>query len=219
LNQPLLAISLQSEVCAELLERMEEGDGLDKLREAFQEITRQAQRAGAVVRFVRGFVRQQPPRRSTHDADDVIRGVIRIFDADARQANIDIRYQPTADLPLVLIDRVQIEQVIINLLRNGIEAMEETKPSDRFVTIAAELASDHTVQISVSDGGKGIAESDLDRVFESFVSTKSGGMGLGLSICRTIVEAHQGRLWVRRDSDRGVTFWFTIPTARSDMML
>jgi len=214
LNQPLIAISLQSEVCASLLERMGEGGDLEEVRDGFLRITEQAQRAADVVKFVRSFVRDQPPRRSTYDVHDVIRGVIHVFDADARRAGIDVRYRPTANLPYVLIDRVQIEQVIINLLRNAIEAMEETEPSDRFVVIAAGLASDHSVQISVSDRGEGIAESDLDRVFDSFVTTKSGGMGLGLSICRTIAEAHEGKAWATTNPNRGVTIRFTIPCAR-----
>lgn len=111
----------------------------------------------------------------------------------------------------MLIDRVQVEQVIINLLRNAIEAMEETEPSDRFVVIGAELQADRSVQISVADRGKGIAESELERVFDSFVTTKSGGMGLGLSICRTIVEAHDGNVCATKNPDRGVTIRFTIP--------
>jgi len=210
LNQPLVAISLQSEVCAKLLERMEKGRGLDELRDAFQEITNQAQRAGRAIGFVRGFVCDQPPHRSTHDVHEVILGVIQVLDGEARQADTRIRYQPTTDLPYVLIDRVQVEQVILNLLRNAIEAMGETEPSDRFVVIATKAASDQSIQISVSDRGKGIAEPDLDKVFESFFTTKPGGMGLGLSICRGIVEAHEGRLWVTRNSDRGMTFRFTI---------
>jgi PAS domain S-box-containing protein len=214
LNQPLVAISLQSEVCAKLLERMDEGHDLDELRDAFREITLQAQRAGGFVGFVKGFVRDQPPRRSTHDLHEVIRGVMQVFDGEARRAGVDIRYQPAADLPCVVIDRFQIEQVIIILLRNAIDATEEIEPSDRFVVIGTESATQESVQVSVCDRGKGIAESDLDRVFESFFTTKAHGMGLGLSICRTIVEAHEGRLWVTRNPDRGVTFRFTIPCSR-----
>jgi len=210
LNQPLVAISLQSEICTALLEREAGGKVNDKLRGTFQEITEQAQRAGRIVNFLRSFVSDTTPHRSTNDVNDVVDGVVRIFEAEARRGRVSIGCELNNNLPRAMIDRIQIEQVIINLLRNATEATAANDPDDRDVVIRTSPGPGGEIHVSISDNGKGIAEADLDKVFQGFFTTKPGGMGLGLSICRSIVEAHHGRLWVERNADRGVTFYFSV---------
>ncbi|MBL7040326.1 MAG: PAS domain S-box protein [Pirellulaceae bacterium] len=210
LNQPLVAISLQSEICAALLEREAGGNVTDELRGTFQEITEQAQRAGRIVNFLRNFVSDTTPHRSTNDINDVVNGILRIFEAEARRGRVSIGCELDDNLPQTMIDRIQIEQVIINLLRNATEATAENDPGDRNVVIKTSPGPSGEIHVSISDNGNGIAAADLDKVFQGFFTTKPGGMGLGLSICRSIVEAHHGRLWVARNADRGVTFYFSV---------
>ena len=210
LNQPLVAISLQSEICAALLEQQTRGKLASELRGTFLEITKQAQRAGRIVNFLRSFVSDTTPHRSTNDINDVVNGVQRIFEAEARRSHVSIGCELNDTLPQAMIDRIQIEQVIINLLRNATEATGENDPDDRHVMIRTSLGPGDEIHVSISDNGKGIATADLDNVFQGFFTTKPGGMGLGLSICRNIVESHHGRLWVAKNADRGVTFYFSV---------
>jgi len=214
LNQPLLTISLQSELCTHMLQQAEQGSEFGELRDSLQAITEQAQRAGRIVKFVRTFVGDRSLHRSTHELNDVIDRVCATLRVMEPFRSVQIRRKSASDLPRVVIDRTQIEQVIINLLQNASEAMAENAPNDRHVVIESSLFSNEVIQVSVRDNGKGIAESDLDRVFESFFTTKQGGMGLGLAICSTVIDSHGGRLWATANPERGATFYFTLPLGR-----
>ena len=220
LNQPLHAISLHSEVCTELLAGAEGGGAVEELHDSLREITEQAQRAGQIVNFLRNYVRDAEPHRSTHDLNEIVRDIRTILTSEIERRGVRVVFESVADRQLVCVDRIQIEQVLVNLVRNAIEAVEENVWSDRDLRITASFGLDDEAQVAVCDNGKGIPDSELAKVFDGYYTTKADGMGLGLTICKNIIKAHGGSLTVRRNSDRGVTFTFTLPrlapTERTD---
>jgi two-component system sensor kinase FixL len=146
------------------------------------------------------------------DIPQLIRDALAITHSDLVVRRVDVTCRIAEGLPRVQGDRVQIQQVLLNLLLNAAEAMNENEPHDRHIDLVASPA-DGAVMISVLDRGAGIARDQLDRVFEAFYTTKKNGLGLGLAICRSIVVAHGGRLWATSDGSRGSAFHFTLPTA------
>ena len=213
LNQPLAAISLQAEVAVRLALDGERREG-DALRTALGEITEQAQRAAAIVRTVRDLVRKAGPRRSTVVVNDVVGAAARLIDAQVRRAGVDLRLRLANDLPPVLGDQIQLEQVLLNLLQNAIEAIADAGPGPRTVSVTTGLDGAGRIVVAVRDTGVGLDEEEAGRVFERFYSTKPAGMGMGLAISLWIVEAHGGRLRGAPNPDRGATFTFTLPSAR-----
>ncbi len=207
LNQPLCAIVNFTEACVEL---MNAGTAdADTLRGALGDVSRQAQRAGAVLRRLRDFVRRQEPQRQPVDLNALVREVAALTGAEARHAEATMKLRLAKRLPRALADAIQVQQVLVNLVRNSLDALGEVPRSRRGVTIrTAHRAGE--VEVSVSDTGRGIAPEHRERLFEPFFTTKREGMGMGLSISRSIVELHEGRIWAppRR---RGCTVRFTLP--------
>lgn len=206
LNQPLTAIASYGEAAEEMLD----GEAPDPalLREAFSEIAAQSIRAGAIVRRLREFVARGELAKSVEDLPKLINEASALALVGSREKGITAQFFYAPDATPVLADRVQIQQVLINLMRNAIEAMETSAVRKIIVTTA--LLDPETVQVSVRDTGPGISAEMRERLFEAFASTKSNGMGLGLSICRTIIEAHGGRIRAIDPQEGGTEFQFTL---------
>jgi two-component system sensor histidine kinase TtrS len=191
--------------------RLEQGDiPKQALLEVLEEISAQALRAGEVLRRIRDFLRGES-RRERVDLNDVVRRALRFAEGEARRAEvrIDLKLAPEA-LPIE-VDPIQIEQVLLNLVQNGFEVMSEDDRSDRVLTIETRRLGRDGVEVTVCDTGAGISAEVAARLFDPFFSTKPDGLGLGLSICRTIVEAHGGRLWTTPSPHgRGTVVGFTL---------
>jgi two-component system sensor kinase FixL len=211
INQPLSAIVAYAKGCAR---RMRSASGRpDELLEAMEEIATQAVRADRIVRRLRDFVRKREPRRERVVLNDLVRAVTSLVATEAQEQGIALRLRLAPDIPPLWVDSVQIEQVILNLVRNSIDAMRGLDGTERVLSICTSWAGDDTVELAVSDAGEGLGDVDPEQMFDPFFTTKPGGLGMGLSISRSIIEAHHGRLWATRNPQRGATFRFTVPVA------
>jgi PAS domain S-box-containing protein len=209
LNQPLAAISNYAAGC---VSRLEGGNYKnEELLTAMQKAGFQAERAGKIVRRMRDFVRKSEPNRAMVPLADIVDEAIGFAEIEARKAGIDIRVEIPPVLPPVYADRIMIEQVLLNLVKNGIEAMAQTPRNRRQLAVTASAGDEGQVLIEVRDNGHGIDASETEKLFEPFFTTKEQGMGMGLNICRTIVEFHNGRLWVDPNPEGGTIFRFTLP--------
>jgi two-component system sensor kinase FixL len=211
INQPLSAIVAYAKGCAR---RMRAASGRpDELLEAMEEIATQAVRADRIVRRLRDFVRKREPRRERVILNELVRAVTSLVATEAQEQGITLRLRLASDLPPLWVDSIQIEQVILNLVRNSIDAMRGLDGTERALWICTSCAGDDTVELAVSDAGEGLGDIELEQMFDPFFTTKPGGLGMGLSISRSIIEAHHGRLWATRNPERGATFRFTVPVA------
>jgi two-component system sensor kinase FixL len=209
INQPLHAISNFAGACQRAIDRPEPAlDG--KVREWVEEIAKSALRAGAIVNRLRGFARRGAPRVVPVALNEVIHEAAELVAVEARRLKATVRFDLCPEGPLVQVDRVQIQQVLVNLLKNAFEAMQGIPPDARITTVRSSLLPDR-VEVSVQDSGPGVAPENEPRLFEAFFTTKSDGMGLGLAVSRTIIEAHGGAIWADRGPDGGSTFHFTLP--------
>jgi len=213
INQPLTAITTYAQACARLLEQGVAQHAED-VRTALAQISAQAIRAGEVIRRLRAMVKQHSTERTTVDCNQVVRELIMLAEPDARANDIALRLD-LADEPLpVNVDVVQIQQVLLNLIRNAIDATLAVAQPVRRIDIRSALNADDEVEVSVVDCGCGMTQEARERLFEPFFTTKSSGTGLGLSISRSIVRDHDGRLQCSPNPAGGTTFAFTLPLAR-----
>jgi signal transduction histidine kinase len=205
LNQPLTAIHLEANAALAL------GGANDRegVRDSLSRISEQSLRAGDIVRRMRTFSRRAEPTRDATDVRDLIREVLRLLDHELRLANVETRLEMNR-VAAVSVDRIEIQQVLVNLIRNAAEAMSQLKGGVRRLTVRTEDRQD-SVRVSVADTGPGIDPAIVDRLFHPFQSTKHEGLGLGLSICETLIEAHGGRIAVEPPSGGGATFYFELP--------
>ena len=210
-NQPLAAIVANGEACLRFLAR-EEPD-LNDVRGAVEWIVKDGNRAGDVIQRVRALTRKTDGHRAALDVNDAIDDVVVLLQRELLAHRISVRRDLAAGLPSVLADRVQLQQVIINLTMNAIEAMQAVADRDRRLTIRSYQDESGQVIVAVEDSGAGFTAESQDRLFHAFFSTKPGGLGMGLSICRSIIEAHGGRLSASAKADRGATFQFALPLA------
>jgi PAS domain S-box-containing protein len=218
LNQPLAAIANYSMGC---VSRLKSGDyRVEDLLAAMEKASAQAERAGKVIRRIRDFVRKSEPNRVPVALAEVMEDALGIAEIETRKAGVRLTVDMAADLPRVFADRIMVEQVLLNLIRNGVEAMGDTPADQRALAVRAWPNPEGMVEIVVADRGHGIGEADLDRLFTPFFTTKAEGMGMGLNICRSIVEFHYGRLWVEPNPAGGTQFHFTLPleTARESSL-
>jgi two-component system sensor histidine kinase DctS len=208
LNQPLAAIASYSSGCINRLE----SDTLDRaeLLDIQQRIARQARRAGEIIRRVHDFVRRSEPQRAPLDLNTVIRDAVGLIEADARKRQMRIVTELAPGLPPVLADAVMIEQIIVNLVRNGMDAMRDTPRLRREVRIRTQQEGRH-VCVLVADRGAGIPPETAARLFQPFFTTKPEGMGMGLNICRSIAELHHGRLTFEPAPEGGTIFILSLP--------
>ena len=209
INQPLSAIANYSKGCVDRL--VTEGVNRDHLLDALQKINLQADRAGKVIRRIRDFVRKREPQRHVCALRDIIENVMAFAEIEARAQGVKIKFDVAPALPSLQVDRILIEQVILNLVKNGMESMQQTPQGRRTLAIGITPAENGFVEISVTDRGHGVLPESLENLFSPFYTTKPDGMGMGLSICRSIIELHQGRLWVQPNPGGGSQFKFTLP--------
>ena len=207
LTQPLSAVVGFVEASATLLDQSD-GEIPARVREYMDQAVAQALRAGAVVRLLREFTGKGDPERSVEDINAVVEEICELATLGTATDEIDLELNLAADLPPVLIDHVQIQQVVLNLVRNSIDALRDCET--RSITVAT-VPQGNMVEVVVSDKGPGLPSEVRERVFEPFVSTKPDGIGIGLSICRTIVEAHDGKIAVDTGTKSGTEFRFSVP--------
>jgi two-component system, LuxR family, sensor kinase FixL len=184
---------------------------VEEVRQALGRIVRDGSRAGEVINRIRALVRKVPPRRDYSDVNEAIREVIALTQTDMQRNGVRLQTQLGGDLPLVRADRVQLQQVIMNLIVNAVEAMSSVGDRSRELTIASGKDDANAVFVEVRDTGPGIDPADLDHLFQSFYTTKPEGIGMGLAISRSIVEAHGGRLSAAPNQAHGAVFRFTLP--------
>ncbi|MEX0654594.1 MAG: PAS domain S-box protein [Phycisphaeraceae bacterium] len=214
LNQPLAAIANYVQGAKRRLG--ESRMGQDDLRTVFDRIAGQADRAGQIIRRLRRFVRKREPQRSTVNVNRLVRDVIELIEPEIRHQSVQMQLDLADALPAVAVDAVQIEQVILNLVRNAVEAMEQTPTEARRLRVVSQAEDAKAVVVRVIDHGPGIPEHQLSHIFEPFFTTKQRGMGMGLPISLSITEAHGGRLESRRDVEGGMDFRLVIPAANDD---
>ena len=185
---------------------------LAEARRSLERIIKDGSRAGEVIRRVRALLHKTDVEKVPLDINSVINDVVALVQRELFGHRVPLRMDLSPALPMVLADRVQLQQVIINLVMNGIEAMQLVSDRPRHLVIGSQQDHAHFVLVTVKDSGVGITDENVDRLFAAFFTTKSGGMGMGLSICRSIIEAHGGRLWASRNVGPGATFQFTLPS-------
>lgn len=209
LNQPLTAISNYCMASVAMV-RSEQAKP-EQLIEALEKTAKQAERAGKIIRRIREFVKRSEPKRQIVSLLDILDNAVGFADIDARKRQVAIQTHLPKEPPYVLADPILIEQVLLNLLKNAIEAMEQSDYHTLHVEVS--LFNEH-IEVAVIDRGCGLK--DPERLFEPFYSTKSEGLGMGLNICRTIIESHHGRLWATPNPQGGTIFRFTLPGAKPD---
>jgi two-component system sensor kinase FixL len=212
INQPLTAISNYLKGCQRLLEQIESAQA-PVLRDAVGKAADQALRAGHIIRRLREFVARGEGERRVESLPKLVEDASTLALIGAKENGVEVSFRFDATAELVLADRIQIQQVLVNLIRNAIEVMAES-PNRRELEITTVANAEETVEVSVADTGAGLAPEVAAHLFQPFVTTKSKGMGLGLSICRTIVEAHGGRIWVDTRAGGGTIFRFTLRAAQ-----
>ena len=209
LNQPLTAISTYTQACQRLIESGQSDD--DEILTALKKCNAQAQRAGEVIRRLRQFVKKKELGRREVSFDEIFRDLTVLAEVDARDNGVSLTIDVAKGLPRVLVDAVQIQQVILNLIRNGIDAMMNVNHYDDGISVTVDKSPNDQVRIMVTDHGTGITEEDEKKIFQPFFTTKTSGMGLGLAISRSIIESHGGVLSFTKNPSGGTTFHFTLP--------
>ena len=185
---------------------------VEEARQALTRIVKDGNRSAEVIDRIRALIKRAPPRRDSLEMNGAIREVIELTRGEALRNGVSVQVELADGLPLVQGDRVELQQVLLNLVVNAVEAMTGTSEGTRRLVINSENAGTGGVCVSVVDSGPGLAPGAIDRLFEAFYTTKPGGLGLGLCICRSIIEAHGGQLWASANVTRGVTFQFTVPS-------
>ena len=213
LNQPLGAI-LRNAEAAEVLLRSDAPD-LDELRAIVGDIRKDDTRAGSVIERLRTLLKRRRIELQRVDLAPLVAEVVALVRFDAIARRVQLKMDIPADLPAVQADRVHLQQVLLNLVMNAMDAVNEAPDGDRCVDIRARLSGAGSVEVAVCDGGHGLTPSTVGRLFEPFFTTKAEGMGMGLPIARTIIEAHNGRIWAESNSVRGATLFFTLVAAPS----
>ncbi len=208
LNQPLSAIASYTTGCLNLLEGGELARG--ELKEALRKSAQQTQRAGRIIRRVHDFVRKSEPTRTPVRMNAVIEEAVGFAEAEARKRRVRIQARLSDENPELQADPLLLQQVVLNLLRNAMDAMAVTPPADREIRVASEAGPAH-VTVSISDRGCGISPEIRAQLFEPFFTTKAEGMGMGLNICRSIMELHRGRVWAEPNPGGGTVFSFSLP--------
>ena len=214
LNQPLGAIASFAGGAVRLVDAGQFDP--DELRLAMGEISEQARRAGRIIHRLRTFVATGRPQRAPNDLRGLVTEVVDLLAMDIRHEQIDLELDLPEDLPPVLADGIQVQQVVLNLMHNAIEAMRAVDPAERRLTVRARPDDGSALRVTVSDAGAGCSDETLSMIFDAFYTTKESGLGMGLSISRSIVEAHGGKLWTTRNAERGLSLQFTLPTAEEE---
>jgi PAS domain S-box-containing protein len=210
INQPLTGVVSSGDACLRWLGG--QPPNLEAARRAVERMLRDANRAGEVLNRIRAMVVKSPPQRGWLDINEIMLEVIALIRGEIQRNGISLRTELGKDVPPVLGDQVQLQQVILNLIMNAIETMSDNGRAQRDLLILSGQDASDGVLVSVQDSGPGLDQTALDRIFDAFYTTKPDGMGMGLSISRTIIEAHGGQLWATANALRGATFRFRLPT-------
>ena len=208
-NQPLAGIVTNGTACLQWLGQ--KNPALDEARSSVEDMISDAQRAGDVILEIRALSRKTAPKRAPLDINDLIQGVVRLVTREAQAHGASVRLDLAPALPAVVGDRVQLQQVVINLVINAIQAMASVAARPRELSIRSRQNEAGHVLIEVADSGHGIGSTKADQLFKAFFTTKPAGMGMGLSICRSIIEAHGGTVWATDNTPSGAVFHFTLP--------
>jgi signal transduction histidine kinase len=209
INQPLSGIVTNAAACLRKLTT--DSPNIDGARETVQRTIRDANRVSEVIARLRALFCKKETTVERLNLNDAARDVIALSDGKIRGDRVILQEEYAEDLPMVTGDRVQLQQVILNLVLNALDAMRDVDDHPRRLVVRTERDEDNGVRLSVEDAGIGLDRQGIDRLFEAFYTTKSGGMGIGLSISRSIIEGHQGRLWAEPNDGPGATFSFAIP--------
>jgi C4-dicarboxylate-specific signal transduction histidine kinase len=213
INQPLAAIVTQSEAALRFLDRDE--PDLEEVQDALSAIRLDGMRAAEVIRSLRALAKKSGPQLTKLDIDDVIREVLALAGGELRRHDVVLHTELAAGDRPVMGDRVQLQQVLLNLIMNSAEAMRDMTERARELKVSSTLAEPGSVLVAVEDNGMGLDPSVAERMFQPFFTTKPDGLGMGLAICRSIVEAHGGRLWVAARAPHGADGRFTVPLWRA----
>ena len=208
LNQPLSAIA---NYCNGCITRMQAGAGMEELLHSMQKAVAQAERASKIIAGIRTFAKRSEPRRCATPVAAILEEALALIEIDARRRGVRLSVEIASGLPDVHADQTRIEQVLLNLARNGLDAMKDAPENRRLLTVRAQTKGKRFVEIAVIDQGHGISKEDLERLFQPFFTTKDDGMGMGLPICRSIIEFHDGHLIAEPGSEGGTIFTFTLP--------
>ncbi len=212
-NQPLSAISSYTQASLNLIKT--EHPDLAKLTEIISKTQQQALRAGRIIHRMRAFVKSHSKHRSTVDINTIIHDAVSLCTAELKQNNIKLLFELEEDLPPLYADQIQIEQVLINLLRNSAEALHNHPITQQpLITVQSHLILDNAIQVRVKDNGQGLDEDQQQKILTPFYTTKADGMGMGLSISRSLIESHEGELHFNSEPGKGTTFYFTLPLRR-----
>jgi signal transduction histidine kinase len=209
IKQPITAAVLDAQACLLWLGR--EHPDLTEARSAASRMVKDATRASDIINRVRLLFKQGPPERELLDVNEVIQEMVGLLHSEASRYSIAIHTELAGDLPPILADRVQLQQVLMNLMMNGIEAMKDIGAVGD-LTIGSRSGDERDLVIAVGDTGVGLQPHQAERAFEAFFTTKPQGTGMGLAISRSIVESHGGRLWASSNAERGAMFQFSLPT-------
>jgi C4-dicarboxylate-specific signal transduction histidine kinase len=207
-NQPITAAVNGASTCVRWLNRDE--PDLAEAREAAAGAIRNAKRAADIINRIRSLLKKGESKRQLADVNELIREMIALLRSETNRYSISVRTELDADLPKIMADPVQVQQIVMNLIMNGIDAMKNVDRA-RELAIQSRLAEDRQLIISISDTGAGLPQQQKEKIFDAFFTTKPHGIGMGLRISRSIVESHGGRLWAADNSPRGATFSFTLP--------
>ena len=210
LNQPLGAICSYADACRRMLQ---EGHVEDTVL-AVDKIAVQARRAAEIIRRIQGFVRKQTVHETSVDVNELIRETLAMSEAEILATKVHVGLDLGGDLPQLLADPIQIQQVVLNLVRNGVDSIRQAGSGGGRLTVTTRRGADEHVLIAVHDTGVGLAAEHKARLFEPFFTTKANGMGLGLPISRSIVESHGGRLWAEAHQPCGASFFVSLPTGK-----
>ncbi|TMJ67383.1 MAG: PAS domain S-box protein, partial [Alphaproteobacteria bacterium] len=211
-NQPIAAVVTNAQAALRWL-NMQPPDP-EEVRQALDRIVRNGRRAGDVIGRIRALVAKAPPRNDQLDLNEVMLDVIALTRSELRGSGTALQTQLADGLPLILGDRIQLQQVMLNLIFNAVEAMSEAQDGPRELLIRTDQDRPGGVLVAVQDSGPGLKPESIDRLFDAFYTTKPGGMGMGLSICRSIVEAHGGRMWATANVPQGAAFLFSLSCQR-----
>ena len=212
-RQPLTAMVTTADAGLRFLDRS--APNLDKAKQAFRNIAADGHRAGAVVAGIRANFKTDVRERTSFDVNEFIQEALALGRGDLQQHGILVQAEPNRQLPEIWGNRVQLQQVLLNLIMNAIDAMA-AKEEPRILTVKSEPCEADRVMVTVADTGRGVSSQHSDRIFNPLFTTKSGGMGMGLSICRAIIEAHEGQLWFSANSPRGAIFQFTLQSSERE---
>lgn len=209
LNQPLAAISIYSDACRRMILS---GKGENKqIIQSLTDINLQAKRAGSVMKRIREFVSKKDLDRENVDVNNLVKGALELLAIEIRSHHVNLDLQLADNMPFILVDKILIEQVVFNLVRNALEAMDEINEQERTLVIKTLVTKSNEIEVNIEDSGPGLPMEELKKIFTAFHTTKTDGMGMGLSICYSIIQAHRGRIYAIPNNNRGTIFSFTLP--------